>query len=100
MVFREAASAIKLLDNFLGNIPCLDSYEVHTSSSLAGCLGVKLIMSSSTCQKAGAGATGGAQPATPSTPPNGGLDQLLGGLLGSGAAKPSGAAPTTATKRP
>lgn len=61
---------------------------------------MKLTMSSSTCQKAGAGATGGAQPASPSTPPQGGLDQLLGGLLGSGAAKqPSGAAPTT-TKKP
>lgn len=101
MVFREVGSAIKRLDNFLGNVPCFSIHAMHTNYLPPEYLSVKLMNVSSTCQKDGAAATGG-QAATPSASaaPQG-LDALLGGLLGSGAPKqPSSAAPAAATKRP
>lgn len=100
MICREAASATKLLGSFLGNISCLSSEEKHMSSSPPEFPSEKLTGLNSTCQKAGAPATGG-QTAAPSAT-QGGLDALLGGLLGSSGApiQPSSAAPAAATKRP
>lgn len=102
MVFREAASVIKLPDSFLGNFSCLGSHEEHTGSPPPENPCGELTGLNSTCQKEGAPATGGQTAAPSASAAPQGLDALLGGLLGSSAAKqPSSAAPPAATtKRP
>lgn len=98
MVSREAASATKLPDSFLGNVSCR---ETRTGSPPPEKPSGELTGLNSTCQKDGAPATGGQTAAPSASAAPQGLDALLGGLLGSGAPKqPSSAPPAATTKRP